>query len=159
MNGSKVRAFYRSGKHMAAILQLSSKHNKVKNYAMLQQFTMSQISTNIRYDQFREQDRTCPPPSPTPPLNPSSPTPPTQGACGDGTCQTKETPLNCPAYCADSTPASKSTYEFLVVDGKSLEMDLYSPPSSADSGSSPAVVLIHGGAFRAGDKQQLSAWR
>ena len=42
--------------------------------------------------------------------------------------------------------------QYGAADGTPLLLDAYVPPDRADGGLRPAVVMIHGGGFRAGDK-------
>ena len=60
-----------------------------------------------------------------------------------------------PAAVAQSTPPTvdvQRNVQYGVANGKPLLLDVYQPASRADDSSRPAVVLIHGGGFRVGDK-------
>lgn len=49
----------------------------------------------------------------------------------------------------------RTDVEYGVANGKRLLLDAYVPPERAGGGRRPAVILIHGGGFRAGDKQSF----
>jgi acetyl esterase/lipase len=45
-----------------------------------------------------------------------------------------------------------STFEYTTFDGKPLELDVYRPNNTDQS--APAVIFVHGGGFRSGNKTQ-----
>src|SRR5262245_42949955 len=56
----------------------------------------------------------------------------------------------------DGPPAAApETVTFAVVDGRALALDAYRAPSPAGA---PAVIVVHGGGWTAGDKGDLSQW-
>jgi acetyl esterase/lipase len=95
---------------------------------------------------------------------PAAGSPPPKDRCGDGACDEREqqNPALCPEDCGTSTspdgtpgvvptpgPGQTADVVFAVVDGTSLTLDVYLPETG---GPHPAVVLVHGGAWKGGDK-------
>lgn len=69
-----------------------------------------------------------------------------------GWCSDSSLPAQAPA------PQRHLDIEYASVDGLSLKLDLYTPGENVDA-PRPLVVWIHGGAWRAGDKQRCPAVR
>ena len=54
-----------------------------------------------------------------------------------------------------SLAVKQSSVMYAAPVGQALAMDLYMPPQSSNSAPAPVVVVIHGGAWRGGDRTEL----
>ncbi len=52
-------------------------------------------------------------------------------------------------------PVKRSSVDFASPGGSALAMDVYTPPQSSSSKPAPVLVVIHGGAWRGGDRTEL----
>lgn len=52
-------------------------------------------------------------------------------------------------------PADSTTYVYKQVDGQELTLDVYQPAVAHREGPAPAIILFHGGAWKAGNRHQM----
>ncbi|MCF7845473.1 MAG: alpha/beta hydrolase [Candidatus Pacebacteria bacterium] len=73
--------------------------------------------------------------------------------CGDGICDEKEkaNPELCPEDCEGDVPTTVFDLKYSSVESDAVKLDLYFPEKTCN-GKLPLIVMIHGGAFKAGDK-------
>jgi len=60
-------------------------------------------------------------------------------------------------WLAHENQISKKTYAFAEVDGKVLELDVYSPPDKISTNGA-AVIVVHGGSWSAGERSDFPQW-
>ncbi|MGI9105039.1 MAG: alpha/beta hydrolase fold domain-containing protein [Pyrinomonadaceae bacterium] len=77
----------------------------------------------------------------------------------------KLSPLRNLLASASPAPRAAQTFEFAYVDGRALRLDAYLPdaPTASDAralatASRPAVVVVHGGSWRSGDRSDFPQW-
>ena len=51
----------------------------------------------------------------------------------------------------------RNTFTFATIDGRALELDVYSPPESV-SKNGAGIVVVHGGAWNAGERSDFPQW-
>lgn len=84
-----------------------------------------------------------------------------QSRCGDGVCGPveKANPNLCPKDCVlgDSGNDIKniSDIKYSSIDSDAVKLDLYFPDRKICLGKFPLVIMIHGGAFKGGDKKPV----
>lgn len=80
--------------------------------------------------------------------------------CGDNICDNieKTNPDLCPKDCvkADSGERKYLDLKYSNVNSEAVKLDLYLPERTC-SGKYPLVVMIHGGAFKGGDKREVKS--
>jgi acetyl esterase/lipase len=73
--------------------------------------------------------------------------------CGDGVCDIKEKndPNICPEDCQKSDSKNIFDLKYSSVNSEATKLDLYFPEKNC-VGKLPLIIVIHGGAFKSGDK-------
>lgn len=77
--------------------------------------------------------------------------------CGDGICGPveKNNPKLCPEDCSENSSRDIFDLKYSSVNSEAVKLDLYFPEKTC-TGKLPLVIVIHGGAFKAGDKYPVS---
>ena len=90
-------------------------------------------------------------------LKPSEPNSLQIGKCGDGVCDEVELKnLNlCPEDCLANNSTSIFDLKYSSIDSDAVKLDLYFPEKTC-TGKLPLVIMIHGGAFKQGDKKPMA---
>lgn len=84
---------------------------------------------------------------------PTLPVDQVKGRCGDGICGEKEkaNPRLCPEDCEENNSTGIFDLKYSSIDSDAVKLDLYFPEKTCN-GKLPLVIMIHGGAFKSGDK-------